>query len=412
MRPAVAGLLALVLLSGCAPSGPVPPGSSGTPAVRRLDPGDFPEFRDDLHRSSLIAAINRSLDYLDRVPADHRFPLGGLRPSRARLAESLVLFRDYLEGKVARGVPLESFLRREFDVYEAPGPGAGSRGLLTGYFEPVLAGSRVRQGAFQYPLYRTPGDLVRVDLGRFRPDLAGDVLAGRVEKGELVPYYTREQIDQQGVLAGRGLELLWLDDPVDRFFLQVQGAGQIVFPDGSRIRVGYAAANGRPYRSIGRLLIEEGKIPRREMSLTVLEQYLHRHPEEQARILSYNKSYIFFRVVKEGPLGSLEEVLTPGRSIATDLRYYPAGALAYLIGEKPDRSAEGGEISRKPLERFVLNQDSGGAIRGAGRVDLFWGSGAAAGRLAGALRDRSRLFFLLRKDPRRRNRSAPGPGAG
>jgi len=231
-----------------------------------------------------------------------------------------------------------------------------------------------------------------------------------MRNGELVPYYSREEIDQKRVLEGRGLEIAWLKDPVDLFFLHVQGSGQILLTDGSALRVGYAASNGRPYRSIGRLLLDEGKIPEGEMSLSALVEYLHRHPEEQTRILNHNESYIFFRVVADGPLGSLDQVLTPGRSVATDPRLYPPGALAYLVSRKPVPGAADGEIAWEPMERFVLNQDSGGAIRGPGRVDLFWGSGANAGRLAGKIRQPVRLFFLLKKGSTRVSRPAAGSG--
>lgn len=392
-----------VLLAACARPVPLPADSSGQGFVRPVPPEDFPDFRDDLDKSSLITAIRRSLNFLAGVPAGSVFPLGEFRLRREQLQETLESFRDYLEREKSKE-PLREFLRREFDVYEALGGGGSRYGLMTAYFEPVLEGSRERGGDFQYPLYRPPDDLVRVDLGKFRTSLSGERLAGsgerlagRMTNGELVPYYSREEIDQKRVLEGRGLEITWLKDPVDLFFLHVQGSGQILLKDGSLLRVGYAASNGRPYRSIGRLLLDEGKIPEEEMSLSALTEYLRRHPEEQTRILNYNESYIFFRVVADGPLGSLDQVLTAGRSVAVDPRLYPPGALAYLVSQKPVSGESGGEIAWEPMERFVLDQDSGGAIRGPGRLDLFWGSGADAGRLAGKMRHPVRVFFLLKK---------------
>ena len=386
------------LLAACAGTVSLPPSPRAEKWVRSVAAGDDPDFRDDLDKSSLVAAIQRSLKFLEGVPAGTEFPLGELRLKRESLQETLKAFRDYLEKDTSKE-PVGDFLRREFDLYEAVGFSGRRDGLLTAYFEPVLEGSRVRGGEFQYPLYRPPPDLVRVDLGKFRAPFAGERLAGRLRNGELVPYYSRKEIDQERALEGKGLEIIWLKDPVDLFFLHVQGSGRILLRDGSSLRVGYAASNGRPYRSIGRLLQEEGKIREEEMSLSALTEYLRNHPEEQPRVLNYNESYVFFRIVDDGPLGSLDQVLTPGRSVATDPRLYPPGALAYLVSPKPGLGAAESSRVPEPIERFVLNQDSGGAIRGSGRVDLFWGSGENAGRTAGKIKQPVRLFFLIKKGP-------------
>ena len=242
-----------------------------------------------------------------------------------------------------------------------------------------------------------PEDLIEAPLEPFDPRFRGERIAGRLEGRRLVPYWTRGEIEE-GRLTGRGLELAWARDPVDVFFMEIEGSGTLRLPDGRDVRVGYAAQNGRPYRSIGRLLIDEGRLAPEAVSAQAIRAWLAGHPEERARVLRHNASYVFFRRLDGAPLGSLGVPVTPERSIATDHRLFPLAALAFVRTERPVQGP-GGRIEWRPLRRFVLNQDTGGAIRGPGRLDLFWGRGPAAELAAGLTRHPGTLYFLVPKAP-------------
>ena len=273
--------------------------------------------------------------------------------------------------------------------------GDDPEGLFTGYYEPLLFGSRRFGGPYTIPIYRPPDDLVRVDLGRFNPELAGYAIYGRVRGGQFVPYHSRADIET-GALAARGLELLWVDDPIDKFFLQIQGSGQVRLDDGSLTRVGYASQNGHPYRAIGRDLIEIGVLTRDEVSLPAIKAWLEAHPGDAPQIMGRNRSYIFFEERPElgpddGPLGAQGVSLTAGRSLAVDRRYIPLGVPVWLETTAPWPEGEG------PLRRLMVAQDTGGAIKGVVRGDVFWGAGTRAERIAGHMKSRGRYALLLPK---------------
>jgi membrane-bound lytic murein transglycosylase A len=238
---------------------------------------------------------------------------------------------------------------------------------------------------------------VSVNLGLFNPKYAGERIIGRSVNKTLMPYFSRDEIDSKGSLQQKGCELLWVSDRIDLFFLHIQGSGRVLLEEGTVLNVNYDCANGRPYRSIGRLLIEEGSISREEMSMQQIRTYLKNHPEEIERVFNYNQSYVFFRLVDQGPLGNIEVPLTPGRSVATDKRLFPKGALAFIQSEKPFVDEDGTIRSWETFGRFVLNQDTGGAIRGPGRADLFWGSGPYAETAAGHMKHQGKLYFLVLK---------------
>lgn len=266
-------------------------------------------------------------------------------------------------------------------------------GLFTGYFEPVLEGSRKPEGRFRHPIYRRPADLVTVELGRFDPALEGRRIVGRVQNGRLVPYPTRAEIDG-GALAGRGLELAWVADPVALFFLHVQGSGRIALVEGGTLRVGYADQNGHPYRAIGRDLVETGALPREAVSMQSIKAWLAANPDRALEILHRNPSYVFFRELAlpedaPGPPGAQGVPLTPGRSLAVDRRFVPLGLPIWLDTIAPLPEGE------RALRRLVIAQDTGGAIRGPVRGDLFWGSGPEAEHAAGHMKSRGRYWLLL-----------------
>ena len=287
---------------------------------------------------------------------------------------------------------LVEYVRTHFDFYRSVGREGGT--LFTGYFEPILRGRQRREGTFAYPLYRRPDDLIAVRLGDFSEEWAGITIYGRVSSGELAPYYTRREIDGDHALEGRGLELAWLDDPVARYFLQVQGSGVLRLEGGAELRVGFAASNGKPYTSSGRLLIDDGSLPAGQATAPAIQAFLRAHPERRDEVLFHNDRYVFFRKVADGPIGRLGVKLTAGRSVAVDGSLYPLGALGYVDTQIPLVDSEGRPTGRQPLRRLVLAQDSGAAIAGPGRVDLFFGSGETAGLQAGSVSSRGELYFL------------------
>jgi membrane-bound lytic murein transglycosylase A len=350
---------------------------------------------DDLDLSSLEKAIDRSLQYYSRARnasfrfGDREIPVSELRASLAAFRE-IIRSADTDEAKLRR-------ISEGFEFLRSPGQDGRGAVIFTGYYVPVLEGSRFRTDRYRYPLYRKPDDLVVVNPGKRNSGNAGELLIGRMERGELVPYYTRDEIDRQGVLAGRRLEFVWVDDPIALYSLHVQGSGKIRLTDGCVIMVSYAQSNGRPFRSLSRALIDAGKMSAQEVSYPRVQQYLRDNPGELRDLFSYNDRYIFFREVERKPLGSLEVPVTSGRTIATDPDVYPKGALAFIRTRKPVFDASGQIIRWVPFSRFVLNQDMGAAIKGPGRADLFCGEGPEAERLAGSFSERGEIYILLRK---------------
>ncbi|MBU2490111.1 MAG: MltA domain-containing protein [Proteobacteria bacterium] len=373
---------------------PVPP----PPSDRVLEkvPWDaLPPLADDLDAASLLAALDQSLAYLDGLDPGSTLIFGSNTIPASRLADSLRAF-----ARLARENPgnWEPELRQRFEAYRCAGADGTGRMLFTGYYVPVLDGSLSPNPEFPTPLYGRPPDLVTVDLGLFKSDLAGEAIIGRWTGKALVPYPDRRKIESGQCLAGRGLEKAWVKSPVDSFFLQIQGSGRLRLPDGSTVSVLYDGKNGRAYTAIGRVLIREGKVPREEMSMQAIRRYLETHPREAERILNENESYVFFRVSREPVQGCTGSALTPGRSVAVDRRLFPMGALAWIASEKPAIAPDGQITSWQPFSRFVLLQDTGGAIRGPGRLDLFWGSGPYAETAAGHMQHDGEMVLILLKE--------------
>ncbi len=284
------------------------------------------------------------------------------------------------------------FFETWFQPFEVSVDGE-TEGLFTGYYEPLLHGSKTRAGDYTVPLHLPPDDLVSVDLGRFDPELQGRSIRGRVEGQDFIPYFSRSDI-VQGALSDRDLEIVWVDDEIGKFFLQIQGSGQVRLDDGTIMRVGYAEQNGQPYRAIGRDLIEIGALEREEVSLQSIRAWLAANPDRARSIMARNKSYIFFREnteldPNEGPLGAQNVPLTAGRSLAVDPRHIPLGAPLWLETTAPWPDGD------RPLHRLLIAQDTGGAIKGAIRGDVFWGAGEQAEALAGHMKSQGRFFVLV-----------------
>jgi len=289
-------------------------------------------------------------------------------------------------------VAKERVIRAEFEIVAAD-----EDTVFTGYYEPILNGSLTRTERCRYPLYRIPEETVVIRLDRFEGTWGQGRLIGRLDKGEVLPHFSRRQIDSQGVLAGRGLEIAWVDDPVDLFSLHIQGSGKIRLADGRQIAVNYAQSNGRPFRGLTGMMASRGLLAEGERSYEQMKRVLRERPEERQELMNYNQRYIFFRIVPEGPLGALGLTLVPERSIATDLDLYPKGALAMIETRKPVFADDGRILSWQPFTRLVLNHDTGAAIKGPGRVDLFCGTGPVAERTAGAMKEKGRMFFILKR---------------
>ena len=365
-------------------------------ALVRKSGFSYPNFTDDLEFEGLEYSILKSMAYLQKVPADRIYQFGPDQYDAAHLLQSLEQFMDFIRTNPSNR-DLQKFIRSNYLVYQSAGRDQEGEVLFTGYYEPHLNGRLQPDNEFRFPIYALPEDLIKIDLSAFDEKYAGESIVGRYTGETVVPYYDRREIDEQNVLADKAQPLAWIKDPVDVFFLQIQGSGKIFLDTGEVINVHYNGSNGRPYRSIGKLLIDEQKIPQEEMSMQKIRSYLHEHPEEMAPVLNHNPSYVFFKLEPEGPLGYLNVLLTPGRSVALDRRIFPPAALAFIQTKKPVVDSAGQIDSWADCSRFVLNQDTGGAIRGPGRADLFWGSGPYAEIAAGHSAHRGKLFFLILK---------------
>lgn len=294
---------------------------------------------------------------------------------------------------------VRTFFETHFSPYSIRSSDGNDSGLVTGYYEPLLAGSRVKTPRYAIPLYAEPGDLLTVDLASLHPDLKGRRLRGRLDGQRVLPYWSRAEIGAGRAMTG-GNEIAWVETPIDAFFAEIQGSTRIALAEGGTLRLGYANQNGHPYRAIGRVLVERGELTVEEASMQGIRAWAERHPERLPALLNENPSYVFFREVAPPPPGSLDAAIDgpPGslgvpllreRVIAADPRAIPPGAPVFIATTEP--------VSMQPLRRLVLTQDTGGAIRGAVRADFFWGTGDAAGRLAGRMRQPGRLWLLWPK---------------
>jgi len=374
-------LVALALLAGCAgapapedrcPCGRAEPTPPRVETFQQVSFADLPGWSDG-EQAAAWGALLASCQAM-------RFREGWRAPCLAALAMP-----------AADDAAARAFLETRFVPWRLASPDGRTEGLVTGYYEPLLRGSRVRQPPFVVPLYAPPDDLLTIDLSAVNPDLKNMRLRGRLDGRKVVPYWSRAEIEK-GAAPVAGKELVWVDDAVEAFFLQIQGSGRIRLANGDVIRIGYADQNGHPYQSIGRYLIDRGELQPGEASMQSIQAWAAAHPDRLPELLNQNPSYVFFRELpaagaSTGPFGALGVPLTPQRSIAVDPRYVPLGAPAFLSTTWPS--------SDLPLNRLVVAQDTGGAIRGPVRADYFWGFGSEAGALAGRMRQQGSLWLLL-----------------
>jgi membrane-bound lytic murein transglycosylase A len=363
---------------------------TGPLRFRAIAFADLPGWSQSDARGALDA-FRRSCGQLAKQASDAA--LGG-----TGYAGKIVDWRSTCNAVPAK-TPGAAAARAFFQAWFAPlsvSAGDAQDGLFTGYYEPELRVSHTAQGSFRTPVYGVPDDLIRVDLGAFRPTLKGEHLAGRVENHMLVPYATRAAIEAKPFAAP---VLFYADDPIAVFFLHIQGSGRAVFDDGSAARISYAAENGQPYTAIGRTLIAQGALMRENVSLQSIRAWLIAHPKDAQHVMATNASFVFF---KEEPVGDptlgskgAEGVaLTPGASLAVDPRIHPLGVPFFVATTRPSENPGEGDV---PFRKLLVAQDIGGAIRGPVRGDVFWGFGRAAEAIAGRMKQTGQLYVLLPK---------------
>jgi len=372
-----------------------PPRSESAGLVR-LEPPQYPVFADDINYGGLTQGIRASLTYLKKIPPARKFRFGNETFNAAYMIRSFAHFLTIIQNKPTPQV-LSDIIRTQYLVYQANRKEDAPSAFFTGYYEPQLQGRFQAGGEYKYPVYGRPDDLDSIDLALFSSEFKGKKIYGRYSPDGFIPYFNRNEIENLKALKKRAVPLAWVKDRIALFFLHIQGSGRIVLKNGDVIHVCYDAQNGRPYRSIGKLLINQQKITKKAMSMQKIREYLKDHPGEADAILNHNPSYIFFTLQKDGPYGSLGVKLTPGRSIATDRRICPPAALAFIQTRKPVTDLSGKIRKWVNFSRFVLNQDTGGAIKGPGRADLFWGSGHYAELAAGHLKHPGDMYFLILK---------------
>ena len=379
------GILTVLLLSACAATDD----TTDVPARADLIPAtwsDLPGWKHD-NVAEMRPALERSCAVMNRRSPTAKIGPSGLAgiAGKWQRACQIVLSTDPDQPDDFRKA-----LEAVFNPYSVQDETGSRDGLFTGYYEASLEGSRTRSSLYHTPLYQRPGDLVMVQLGDFRDDLKGRRIAGRIINGQLKPYEDRGEI-VAGQSASELEPLVYVADPVEAFFLQIQGSGRILLDDGDEMRVGYAAQNGHPYVAIGRTLIDQGELTRENVSLQSIRDWLKRNPDRADEIMNSNPSYVFFREIEgEGPIGGEGVALTAGRSLAIDRSLLPYGVPVFLDADDPMQPG-------KRLQRLMMAQDTGGAIRGAVRGDVFWGYGSDAEERAGNMKSSGRYWLLLPK---------------
>jgi len=389
-------ILAMVLaiwISGC----PLPtPAPDEDAVMEMITDRSLPDFADDMIYDGLAHSLQKSLSYLEKIPIDQQFIFGRDSYTTEHMRRSMQSFLEFVQSRPT-AAELKQFIQSKYRVYRSIGRNGKGEVLYTGYYEPHLRGRLTPSEKYRFPIYARPPDLIRIDLSLFKEKYAGESIIARYTQQKVLPYYDRKEIDSGGALKSSTEVLAWVEDPVDIFFLQIQGSGKVYLDSGDVLNVHYNTSNGRPYRSIGKLLIDNEKITVEEMSMQKIREYLDQHPDEIEEVFNYNPSYVFFNIEPDGPLGNINVKLTPGRSIALDRRIFPKSALCFIEAEMPIVDSAGNIQSWQRFTRFAMNQDTGGAIRGPGRADIFWGNGPYAEIAAGHLKHPGKLYFLVLK---------------
>jgi membrane-bound lytic murein transglycosylase A len=402
MRSAFVAALALVLAAACTSPDYGRPLPEGAPALLPLPKGEQrPRFKEAWYaRDELTPAIDRSLDWFKRPTSKSFFPKEGVTHARAQA--SVAHFRELLSSSLS-AEEFDARVALDFDIYKSAGWNATGGGVLfTGYCTPILAGSMTADATYKYPLYALPDDLVK------GPD--GEILGQRQTNGSVAPYPTRAAIEASGLLKGKHLELVYLKDPLDAFIAHVNGSAVIELPDGTEKRFGYHGKNGREYKSLGKMLVQDHQITGSDLSLQAIRDWGAKHPDKLLEYIDKDESFVFFLPIDGNPKGSLNVEVTGGRSLATDKALFPRGGIVFVDVEVPNKSGVVGFFKRlfswgkkevyatKVYDRVMLDQDTGGAIRTAGRADIYMGIGHDAEWMAGRTKSPGQMYYLFIKD--------------
>ena len=388
----------VLALSACAELGIVSTHIPIPPPVSEKDPpktgfglvsvgfDDLPGWKADVH-SDVLPAFLKSCDLIEKQPESRRM---GVLEEMGRVEDWIPICQSARIIRPDNAAETQYFFESRFQAYSV-GPRWTAAGLFTGYYEAELNGAFRPDQRYRYPILSRPKDLISADLGRFDDKWKGNQIAGRLLGGKYVPYYTRAEIED-GTLNGRQLEILWVDSPVDAFFLHIQGSGRVNLADGSSIRLAYAGRNGHRYTAVGRELVAAGLMRLGDITMPTIRNWMEANPVGGAALRQKNKSYIFFRVANtKGPVGAQGVLLSPGRSLAVDPSFIPYGIPLWLATTDP------GTKPKKPLRRLVVAQDTGSAIKGSIRGDLFWGHGRHAATKAGLMNEKGTYYLLLPK---------------
>ncbi len=360
---------------------------------------DLKGFADDMDPATLQRAINNQLAAMFEQDPASPIRLGDFTLTRGRLIETLEAFQKLLQ----KNLPQEEFNKKvsdEFLLYRV-GKGKNKKVLFTGYYRPVITASPVPTPRYRFPIYQMPGkdfQMVEKQAGiRLVGSNSGIKKIRQNKSGDNWRSLTREEIDQNGALDNEGLEVAWLENDLERYFLHIQGSGVLEFPDGTRQGVRYQGSNKYSYNSIGKMMIRDGVITPSQGSMQEIKKYFANNPQNISKYLSQNKRYIFFSLSDEGAIGSGGGELVGGRSIATDKSIYPAGGLVFVKIRQPVLDENNNIKSWKPISRFVIDQDTGSAIRGKGRGDFYFGTGKEAGAKAGRYHEKGEVYYLIKK---------------
>ena len=360
--------------------------SNSFSALKKLNAVEYPKFYDDIEYISLNNSIKQSITYLKRLPKNRVIRFGNDQFSVSHMIKSLTYFSNFIE-IVPTNKELKNFIETFFLIYES----SSSNGILfTAYCEPLINGSKIKTLKYPIPIYSKPDDLV------YKKISSGSTIIGRYnERGNFVKYYSREELDKLNILEKRAKPVAWVASKVDRLIIEIEGSGRILTDDGEIFKLSYQTKNGHPYRSIGKYLLKQGILPASKISMRSIKRFLEANPEIMQSILNINPSFVFFERNSRGTVGALAVELTPGRSIATDKKLFPPAALAFIKTKKPTLDEASNVIGWDELSRFVLNQDTGGAIKGSGRGDIFFGAGPYAEVAASSLKHPGEIYFLI-----------------
>ena len=372
--------------------------------LKKLSVSEYPDFIEQLDNQNLtdnqalINAIKQSLIYYNRVPEKKIFYFGKDFFYAKHIKKSIKTFLSFIE-KNPPPKKINQFIRNNYLVYKAKGREKDCKVFFTGYYEPFLLGSLIKNNEYKYPIYSKPKDLVKVKSSPFSKKYKKNppFMARINNKKRFVPYYSRKTINSIKNFHKKAKPIVWVNNRIDRFFLEIQGSGIVKLKQGGFIRVHYHASNGHPYRSIGKYLINKNQISKKKMSMQAIRKWLKNNPLKIDKVLNYNPSFVFFQKENDGPFGCLGVKVTPKRSIATDKSIFPKGALGFIETFMPLKSKMEDPEKWKKYSGFVLNQDTGGAIKGPGRADFFYGNGKYAEFAAGHMKHTGDLYFLVLK---------------